>query len=235
MYVETKMIMMMMMKVMLTSCNFQNRTSLVFPPSLLRRQSWSRIFWQLLIVVVAGGVVGGVGGGGVVARLCIFYFQPVVIGRWEGEGCQPLLGLPCWEESEGIFFGRGVSQVDLWPSFWITLFSFSLFCVWKFIELFQIWTSSQVAKPLLSAPLSSVSGSKSSALLKVPPTWWLGKSGAINSCSMFESGYCRWQVTQVAQVTQGVAQTSPFLLRLSPGSPATGIRSLSALETTWTP
>ena len=82
----------------------------------------------MLIVVVV--VVGGGGGG--VARLCIFYFQPVVIGRWEGEGCQPLLGLPCREESEGIFFGRGVSQVDLWPSFWIqgiTLFSFSLFCV----------------------------------------------------------------------------------------------------------
>ena len=162
--------MMMMMKVMVTCCNFQNRTSLVFPPSLLRRQSWSRIFWQLLIVVV------GVGGGGAVARLCIFYFQPIVVGSWERERCQPLLGLPCWEESEGIFFGRGVSQVDLWPSLriqGITLFSFSLFCVWKFIELFQIWTSSQVAKPLLSAPLSSVSGSKSSALLKVPPTWWL--------------------------------------------------------------
>ena len=82
----------------------------------------------MLIVVVV--VVGGGGGG--VARLCIFYFQPVVIGRWEGEGCQPLLGLPCREESEGIFFGRGVSQVDLWPSFWIqgiTLLSFSLFCV----------------------------------------------------------------------------------------------------------
>ena len=169
--------MMMMMKVMVTCCNFQNRTSLVFPPSLLRRQSWSRIFWQLLIVV---------GGSGGVARLCIISFQPVVIGRWDGERCQPLLGLPCREESEGIFFGRGVSQVDLWPSFWIqgiTLFPFSLFCVWKFIELFQIWTSSQVAKPLLSAPLSSVSGSKSSALLKVPPTWWLVRSGAINSCS----------------------------------------------------
>ena len=168
-----------MMKVMVTCCNFQNRTSLVFPPSLLRRQSWSRIFWQLLIVVVAGVFVGGGG----VARLCIISFQPVVIGRWEREGCKPLLGLPCREESEGIFFGRGVSQVDLWPSFWIqgiTLFPFSLFCVWKFIELFQIWTSSQVAKPLLSAPLSSVSGSKSSALLKVPPTWWLVKS--INTC-----------------------------------------------------
>ena len=127
---------MMMMKVMVTCCNFQNGTSLVFPPSLLRRQSWSRIFWQLLIVV-------GGGGGGGVARLCIFYFQPIVVGSWEREGCKPLLGLPCREESEGIFFGRGVSQVDLWPSFWIqgiTLLSFSLFCVWKIIELFQIWT-----------------------------------------------------------------------------------------------
>ena len=87
----------------------------------------------MIVVVVGGGVVGGgvVGGGGV-ARLCIIYFQPVVIGRRERERCKPLLGLPCWEESEGIFFGRGVSQVDLWPSFWIqgiTLFSFSLFCV----------------------------------------------------------------------------------------------------------
>ena len=156
---------MIMMKVMLTCCNFQNGTSLVFPPSLLRRQSWSRIFWQLLVVVVAGVVVVVVGGGGVVARLCIIYFQPVVIGRWEGEGCQPLLGLPCREESEGIFFGRGVSQVDLWPSFWIqgiTLFSFSLFCIWKITELFQIWT---IIKP--SCPTSSLCASLKRVRVKV--------------------------------------------------------------------